>query len=242
VTRTPAPTGEGANFRETLWFKKGDVDQMVADARAKVAAIAAQKAAEKGVALAGEPEVAPEDAKPLEDRYVDDGTVTVEDRKKFSLGSGGTSTAMPARGGGVPGERMSENEMLGEIGGGKRFVIIGIVVAVAVALIAVVVVSMRGKGKDQEAPKVEQAAPAPVKPAAEPKAAAPAAEEGAPSADEKVPAAEKADVTEKAEKAEKTAKAPKAEAVEAKPEPSPKPVKKKVTAKKKTTAAAKKKK
>src|SRR5438552_1202482 len=36
--------GAGAtNFRETLWFKKGDVDQMVADARAKVAALAEAK-------------------------------------------------------------------------------------------------------------------------------------------------------------------------------------------------------
>jgi hypothetical protein len=140
--RTPAPEA-GANFRETLWFKKGDVDQMVADARAKMAVIASAKK------VAAESEVPTEDAKPLEERYVDDGTVTVEDRQKFSLGSGGTATATPARGGSVPGERMSEDEILDEIGGGKRFVIIGIVAAVALVLVAVVAVSMRGKGSDK---------------------------------------------------------------------------------------------
>ncbi len=64
------------------------------------------------------------DAKPLEDRYRDDGSVSVDDRKKYSLRSGGTSAALPTVGGVVPGERMSDEEMMGEIGGGKRTVII----------------------------------------------------------------------------------------------------------------------
>jgi hypothetical protein len=71
-------------FRETLWFKRGDVDQMVADAKAKMASRSDT----------GE---VPEDVRPLEDRYVDDGTVTTEDRKKFSLRAGGTATACPRR-------------------------------------------------------------------------------------------------------------------------------------------------
>ncbi len=37
------PTGAAA-FRETLWFKQGDVDQMVADARAKLDALAPRRA------------------------------------------------------------------------------------------------------------------------------------------------------------------------------------------------------
>ena len=84
-----APPKGGAAFRETLWFRQGDVEQMVADAKAKMQATG--KAAAEGPIVA-------EDARPLEDRYVDDGSVTVEDRKKFSLRTGGTSTAIPTSG------------------------------------------------------------------------------------------------------------------------------------------------
>jgi hypothetical protein len=154
------------NFRETLWFKKGDVDQMVAEARAKLAAPGPAAGPTEVPAAAVEPgkpvpsadsgptNVA--EAKPLEDRYLDDGTVTVDDREKFSLRSGGTAAALNARGGAapggtvpggpVPGERMSDDEVLGEIGGGKRFMIMGIVAAAVLAVAAVVWLAMGGRG------------------------------------------------------------------------------------------------
>ena len=222
------PTGAdaGANFRETLWFKKGDVDQMVADARAKVAAMAnARKAA-----IPAEPELPPEDAKPLEDRYVDDGTVTVEDRQKFSLGSGGTSTAVPARGRAITGERMSDNEMINEIGGGKRVVIIGIVVAVVVALVAVVAVSMRGRSKDKGKANEVTSVPETMVPSLEKPAQAVAAPAANPPAREAPPAAPPA-----AEKPGPPAAAAQEQGKEEKPEPSPKAAaaRKKIVAKKK---------
>ena len=173
---SPKPAA-GGTFRETLWFKKGDVDQMVADARARVEAAKA-----KGVPVV-EPEVpvAPEEeAKPLDERYVDDGTVTAEDRKKFSLRSGATSTALPTVGSGavVPGDRMSDSEMVGQIGGGKRTMII--VGAVAVALgVGVMVYMLMRSGKSVEK-SVEAITPAPIAtqpvppPAAEPPPPAPA--------------------------------------------------------------------
>ena len=67
----------------------------------------------------GSHEVPVEDGKPLEDRYVDDGSVTVEDRKKFSLRAGGTAAGVPVVAGAMPGERMSDAEMMNEIGGSK---------------------------------------------------------------------------------------------------------------------------
>ncbi len=233
----------GANFRETLWFKKGDVDQMVADARAKVAAMAGAKKA----AAAAEPELPAEDAKPLEDRYVDDGTVSTEDRKKFSLRGGSAPTALPSRGGKVPGERMSENEMLGEIGGGKRLLIIGVVGAVVVVLVAVVLLSMKGGGtekngspdqpKQSESVAPNEKAPPATAPAGLPSQAAekPAAEKRAAEklAPEK-PAAENP-VAEKKPAAETTGEP------DEKPQPAAKPssARKKAAAKKK--AAGKKK-
>ena len=130
------PPKPGAAFRETLWFKKGDVDQMVADAKAKQAA-AGKPAAEE--------ELPTDDARPLEDRYVDDGSVTTEDRKKFSLRTGRTSTALPTAGAAIPGEQMDERELVQEIGRGRRTAILVVAAVVIVALFVVVVLMMRGK-------------------------------------------------------------------------------------------------
>ena len=129
---------QDAAFRETLWFKQGDVEQLVADAKAKM------QAAGKGT---GEAPVLPEDSRPLEDRYADDGSVTVEDRKKFSLRTGGTATALPAVGTAVPGEKMDENEMVGEISTGRRTLILVIAAVVILALVVVIAMMVKGKGK-----------------------------------------------------------------------------------------------
>jgi hypothetical protein len=165
--------GNNPNFRETLWFKKGDVDQMVADAKAKAAAAGVQK----GKAItpaAGEPEVPlVDDTKPLEERYVDDGSLTVEDRKKFSLRSGRTATALPTVGGSVPGARMSDNEMLDEIGGGKRTMIIAGAAGVAAALIIILVVIFKGKSEPKPVPTAAPAAAQPATPPTPPAAAVP---------------------------------------------------------------------
>jgi hypothetical protein len=187
----PAPTPKpaaGGNFRETLWFKKGDVDQMVADARARVeaarakgVAVSAEDAEAAAVAEVAAPE---EGAKPLDERYVDDGSVTVEDRKKFSLRSGATATSLPAVGGAVPGERMSDAEVMGEIGGKKKVIIIVIAAVVAILVGIVVVKKFMAKdvAKSAEAltpsaiPTEPAAPPAPPTPAPPPPAAGKAPE------------------------------------------------------------------
>jgi len=134
------PPKPGAAFRETLWFKKGDVDQLVADAKAK------QAAAGKPT---NEEELPTDDARPLEDRYVDDGSVTTEDRKKFSLRTGGTSTAMPAVANAIPGEGMDDRALVQEIGRGRRTAILIVAAVVVVALIVVVALMAKGKGSSR---------------------------------------------------------------------------------------------
>jgi hypothetical protein len=199
--------GQGANFRETLWFKKGDVEQMVAEAKAK--------AAGRTETPSGSHEVPVEDGKPLEDRYVDDGSVTVEDRKKFSLRAGGTAAGVPVVAGGMPGERMSDAEMINEIGGGKKTKVLAIAGIVAAAVIAVLFFTLKGKG--EKPPAAPAAVPAPAamaKPAQEapaaptaPKAAeaqAPAEEPAEPAhAKEAAPAREAAPATAKARSAKR---------------------------------------
>jgi hypothetical protein len=136
------PQKAGSAFRETLWFKQGDVEQMVADAKAKLQA--SGKPPADGVDINV-------DARPLEDRYVDDGSVTIEDRKKFSLRSGGTAAAMPAASEHVPGEEMDEKEIVGEISGGRRTLILVIAAIVILALLVVVAMMVKGKGKGSAA-------------------------------------------------------------------------------------------
>jgi pyruvate dehydrogenase E2 component (dihydrolipoamide acetyltransferase) len=172
----PGKPGGAAAFRETLWFKQGDVDQMVADARAKL------ENSRKPGAPAPEPELPAAETKPLEDRYRDDGTVSVDDRKKYSLRSGGTAAGLPTVGGAVPGERMSAEEMMGEIGSGKRVGIIVAAVAVVLAVIVGLVMMFRGKHVAQSAAALtpvtvptQPTPPAPPPPPPAPAAAAPAA-------------------------------------------------------------------
>ena len=201
---------KGANFRETLWFKKGDVEQMVAEAKAKASAAPNKGRAE----TPSSPEMPAEDGKPLEDRYVDDGSVTVDDRKKFSLRAGGTAAGVPAVGGAIPGERMSESEMLDEIGGGKRVIVI-VIAAVAVAVAAIVLVfALKGKGADKAAPPpapalvakpADEPAPAPsaAKPAEPPAAEVPGADGETARAKEGVAPARDTSATAKARSAKK---------------------------------------
>jgi hypothetical protein len=159
-----APQKAGSAFRETLWFKQGDVEQMVADAKSKM------QAAGKPPSEAA---VLPDDARPLEDRYADDGSVTVEDRKKFSLRTGGTATALPVAGPEVPGEKMDEDEMVGEISGTRRTMILVIAAVVILALVVVIAMMVKGRGKGSasglgatSSGELAAAAPAPVFPAA----------------------------------------------------------------------------
>jgi serine/threonine-protein kinase len=133
-----SPQKAGSAFRETLWFKQGDVEQMVADAKAKL------QATGKAPADAADLNV---DGRPLEDRYVDDGSVTIEDRKKFSLRTGGTATAIPTSPDHVPGEGMDEKQIVGEISGGRRTLILVIAGVVILALLVVVAMMVKGKGK-----------------------------------------------------------------------------------------------
>jgi eukaryotic-like serine/threonine-protein kinase len=173
----PAPTGKAAQagkgnaFRETLWFKKGDVEHMIAEARAKIAGPEGK---------APEAPSPAEEVLPIEDRYVDDGTVTSDDRKKFSLRAGQTSAAMPVVGTGkgrVPGERMSDEDVIREVSGSRKVVVILVAIVVVLAAAAAVLTLLRSKPTPPPArPPAATLIPAPPgatpSPSAAPKAAA----------------------------------------------------------------------
>jgi Protein kinase domain len=168
---TEKAPGKGAAFRETLWFKKGDVDQMVADHKAKVAG---DKAAEVAAATA-----VTEDVRPLEDRYIDDGTVTTEDRKKFSLRAAGTTGAVPTTQAAPRAEDLSDREVIEEIAGTRRTMILVIAGVVVAALVIVLMLMMSRKPSLPVRPPPPHATgaidPAPAGPAALPAAKLPSA-------------------------------------------------------------------
>lgn len=106
-------------FRETMWFKKGELDAAAAEAAAQnPEGVDADKA----------------DSLPMEDRYSDDGTITTGDAARYSLKTGHTG-AMPAmRDVADPSSSVSEGDLIGEMKGGSRLLLILIAIAVLAAI------------------------------------------------------------------------------------------------------------
>jgi hypothetical protein len=105
-------------FRETLWFKKGELD-------AAAAQVAAAEAA-KGKDVADKA-----DTLPIDERYKDDGTISRSDKEKYSLRTGATQmmasvkdNPAASRGG------VSEDALIGEMKSGRRTILIAIVLGI----------------------------------------------------------------------------------------------------------------
>jgi len=116
--RADQPENTKGKFRETMWFKKGELDVAAAEEAA-----AAGDAAAAGKA----------DLLPIEERYTDDGSITRGDAEKYSLKTGATSM-MPAMRDTSPSASVSERELVGEMKGGRNVVIAVIVVAIIIAI------------------------------------------------------------------------------------------------------------
>jgi hypothetical protein len=117
-------------FRETLWFKKGDLD---AQAAAEAAEARERTGRDTGAERA--------DSLPMDERYKDDGSLSRGDKEKYSLRTGGTQAMKPLR------ERaphasgdVSEDELIGEMkaGRGKILALIGVAVIVLILIIVLV--------------------------------------------------------------------------------------------------------
>jgi serine/threonine-protein kinase len=131
VTNAPAKAGgekdAKGKFRETMWFKKGDLDAQAAQA-------AAEERARTGKDAAGDKV----DSLPMDERYKDDGSISRGDKEKYSLRTGATqmmsaqkdpATSMSGK--------VSEDALIGEMKGGRSMVLLAIglgVVAIAVII------------------------------------------------------------------------------------------------------------
>jgi type IV secretory pathway VirB10-like protein len=113
-----------AAFRETAWFKKGELEEELA----KAAAIAAQADPLAGGGTGPE-------------AVVDEGSLTAEDRARLSLKTGRTEAMRAVNPNQIApgGDRMSEREMLAEVDSSRRWLVL-IGLGIAVLAIAAVLV------------------------------------------------------------------------------------------------------
>jgi hypothetical protein len=109
-------------FRETMWFKKGELD-------AQAAVAAAEERARTGKDVATDKA----DSLPIDERYKDDGSISRADKEKYSLRTGGTMMMqkMPDSGAGASMNKVGEDVLVGEMKKGRWVVVTLILVALA---------------------------------------------------------------------------------------------------------------
>ena len=123
AAKEAAKKGNKAKFRETMWFKKGELDEAAARA-------AAQAKPESGVS-------AKADEMEMDVRYSDDGSITEQDKDRLSLRTGATMMmeAIPEQS--AIKNRVTEDELVSEMTAGRNKILMGLglaVVALGVAL------------------------------------------------------------------------------------------------------------
>jgi serine/threonine protein kinase len=120
-------------FRETMWFKKGDLD-------AQAAIAAAEERARTGKDVSADKA----DSKPMDERYNDDGSITRGDKEKYSLRTGSTmmmNSLDPKKNASASHTKVSEDELIGEMKGGRSKVIAAIVAGVIVLILIIVMIA-----------------------------------------------------------------------------------------------------
>jgi len=132
-------TGEDpakGKFRETMWFKKGDLD-------AQAAVAAADERAKTGK----DASVDKADSLPIDERYKDDGSISRGDKEKYSLRTGGTQM-MSAVDGNKAGRnasasmaKVSEDALIGEMKSGRGKIIAAIAAGLILVILIVVLVA-----------------------------------------------------------------------------------------------------
>ena len=126
------PAGQKGKFRETMWFKKGDLD-------AQAAVAAAEERARTGKDASADKA----DSLPMDERYKDDGSISRGDKEKYSLRTGATQmmSAIKNEGAGVSMNKVSEDALIGEMKGGRSKVLIAIAIAVVAIVLLIVLVA-----------------------------------------------------------------------------------------------------
>jgi len=120
--QAPAGPPGKAGFRETMWFYKGEVESAMVE-----------EGSEEMPKPPDDDTASPEE---LASKYADDGSLSDEAARRLSLRTGKTQMMQNANipKGQLPGERMGDNELIGEI---SRVPPIAIYIGIGVLLAAV---------------------------------------------------------------------------------------------------------
>jgi serine/threonine-protein kinase len=119
-----APKSKKGKFRETMWFKKGELDEAAAQSAAT------QNPSQIPIDKA--------DELPIEDRYKDDGTISRRDQERLSLKTGHTQMMPVVQGTPAASGGMREADLVKEMSAG-RGKLIALVIG-AIVLVAAVVI------------------------------------------------------------------------------------------------------
>jgi hypothetical protein len=129
--KAPEIAGTKGKFRETMWFKKGDLDTQAAIA-------AADERARTGKDVAADKV----DTLPMDERYKDDGSISRGDKEKYSLRTGATQMMQAMRTDGpASSQKVSEDALIDEMKGGRSRILIAIAVAVVALVLLIVIIS-----------------------------------------------------------------------------------------------------
>ncbi|MBL0218970.1 MAG: serine/threonine protein kinase [Myxococcales bacterium] len=133
--KAPEEAGSKGKFRETMWFKKGDLD-------AQAAVTAAEERERTGKDGAADKA----DSMPIDERYKDDGSISRGDKEKYSLRTGATQMMSAVQDpkqktAGDSTTKVSEDALIGEMKGGRNkiFLFIGIAVVVVIGIVVLLV-------------------------------------------------------------------------------------------------------
>ncbi len=118
-------------FRETMWFKKGDLDVQAAEAAAEERARTGKDGANDKV-----------DSLPVEDRYRDDGSISRGDKEKYSLRTGGTQMMSSIREDQAgSGTGVSEDALIGEMKAGRQKILLAIGAGIVLLILLIVLIT-----------------------------------------------------------------------------------------------------
>jgi eukaryotic-like serine/threonine-protein kinase len=133
--KAPEPQSQKGKFRETMWFKKGDLDTQAAVA-------AAEERARTGKDVAADKA----DSLPMDERYKDDGSISRGDKEKYSLRTGATQMMAALRAGEAPPgasghHKVSEDALIGEMKGGRSKILVAIAIGVVALVLLIVLIA-----------------------------------------------------------------------------------------------------
>jgi hypothetical protein len=116
-----------SKFRDTMWFKKGELDSQAAQAAADEHARTGHVTSDKA------------DHLPIDERYKDDGSLSHTDKQLYSLRTGATQSTTALRDTATQSgtDKVSEDALIDEMKGGRHRLLA--IIAVVVAVIAVLV-------------------------------------------------------------------------------------------------------